>query len=71
MNAGRTLTTNLNCPVCLSATFVIDTRAKEGNTVIRRRRDCMNSACGIRLETHEKVTRSLPKGNGKLQLKYE
>lgn len=44
----------MRCPNCgKEDDKVIDTRPNEGNTIIRRRRACLN--CGHRFTTHEKI----------------
>lgn len=50
----------MHCPVCNSPdTRVVDSRLSEGNR-IRRRRECLNPACGERFTTFESVETFMP-----------
>lgn len=46
----------MKCPFCLHAeTRVLDKREAEGEATNRRRRECLNSRCGKRFTTYERV----------------
>lgn len=50
----------MHCPVCNHPeTKVVDSRLAEGNR-IRRRRECLNAACGERFTTFESVETFMP-----------
>ena len=57
----------MDCPLCESASRVLESRSSEAGAAIRRRREC--SACGHRFTTYERYEHSLfvRKRNGRRQ----
>jgi transcriptional repressor NrdR len=57
----------MHCPLCESASRVLESRSAEAGAAIRRRREC--SACGHRFTTYERYAQSLfvRKRNGRRQ----